>query len=140
MNATKTEKWLVASVDRHGVKLIRWLGREQERESISWDTLRAAAAQDDHTLSAEYGRLLRDATTMAADGPVEIHVGQDHTNVWWVATVSAVYGGGDANYHRHADEGGTLAHAWMAQREAEDIAKRLGARCAGIYSHDGFGV
>lgn len=119
----------VINVDRKGATI------ESDGQSmcVSWGDLAAAAAQEDRSLSAVYSRLLGSARQMAADGPVDISVHQDYTNVWWVCTVSAVNGGGPANYSQYRDEGGTHPHAKLAIWEALRICERLGSR---VYSRN----
>lgn len=121
----KTSRMSVESVGRTHV-VVR--DRDGQTQSVSWDTLRAASRQDDAKLSGFYGRLLRTAEAMAADGPVVVSVHKNETNVWWVVTVTAVHGLGVANWRRLADEGGTHAGWRTAIGEAKDICERLGAR------------
>ena len=102
---------------------------------IGWSDLSAACQQEDAELAAEYRSINRRARAMAADGPVVVSVNQDHTNVWWVASVRALHGGGEAAYPRCRDEGGTLPNHMLAACEAEDICQRLGSRVA---RRDGF--
>lgn len=121
----KTSRMSVESVGRTHVVVRDCDGQTQ---SVSWDTLLAASRQDDTKLSVFYGRLLRTAEAMAADGPVVVSVHRNETNVWWVVTVTAAHGCGAANWRRHADEGGTHGSWRTAISEAEDICERLGAR------------
>lgn len=102
--------------------------RGTERYSVEWPVLRAAAVQDDAALRMAYAAMLEQAEAMAAEGPVVAEVGQDATNVWWVASFAALYGGGPANVRRHRDEGGTHPNQMLAAIEAHEICTRLGAR------------
>lgn len=124
--ATKFNEALVLSVSVHGVRV----AVNGENKTVEWDALRAAAGQADPALATIYRGILREAEALAADGPVVVSVHRDHTNVWWVATVTALHGGGKANYPRLCDEGGRLPNHLLAACEAEDICQRLGSRVA----------
>ena len=109
-------------------------GRRGKPDDILRD-LRAAAAQEDAEAAAWYRRILALAEAEAANGPVIVSVHQDGTNVWWVCTVTAFWGGGPANYRRATDEGGTLPNHLLAALEAARICDRLGKR---VEVRDGF--
>ena len=111
-----------------------------EEKRLTWTTLKAAASQGDGELRATYSRILKQAETIAADGPVDIVVRQDATNVWWYAMVFAHCGGGKANYGRRADEGSAHPHASGAQAEADMIRARLGDRVRSCTREAGFGT
>lgn len=128
----------VVDVGRDGAKIsVRDDSGNSRKQWIAWAELRSAARQDDLELRAVYSRLLATAEDMAADGPVVVSVGQDSTNVWWSAGVSAYYGGGRANYHRLATEGGTHPNHMLAAAEADDICQRLGGRVVSRQGFDG---
>jgi hypothetical protein len=127
----KTNEMIVASVYRDSVAI----AINGQTQTITWERLRAAAEQADADLA--YVRLLSDATNMAADGPVIVTVRRDNTNVWWVVSVTAEAGGGRANWHRLADEGGTHPNQMLAGCEADDICHRLGKRVVARVGFDG---
>lgn len=133
MKTIETNALLVLSVDSAGA-IVAANGRNT---MIDWDTLRRAVQQEDAELRRAYSALLTAAEDMAADGPVEVSVEQDSTNVWWVAGVTAAWGGGYANYHRRADEGGTQPNHLCAAIEAADICDRLGSRVVRRIGFDG---
>lgn len=120
----KTASATVQSVSIEGVTVIV----DDRTEFISWHDLDRAARQDDRELATIYGDIRTEAHRRAADGPVRVEVRQDATHVWWVCCVSALYGGGSANYTRLADEGGTHPNCMLASSEAIDICERLGSR------------
>ena len=130
---TKTNEIVVLEVGARGAKV----AVNGENKWIDWDVLRAAAGQRDAALADVYRTVLRRAAAMAADGPVIVSVGRDETNVWWSAGVSAAWGGGQANYGRRADEGGTHPNQMLAASEAADICDRLGDRVIGRRGFDG---
>lgn len=133
MTATRTNEILVLAVSETAVKV----AVNGDNKWLDWDTLRAAAHQDDAALRTVYAGCLSQAAAMAADGPVVVSVGRDHTKVWWVATVTALHGGGEARYARDRTEGGTLPNHLLAACEAEDICQRLGSRVARRVGFDG---
>jgi hypothetical protein len=129
--ATTTNALVVVRVDEGGVTV----AVNGENRRVAWDDLRAAAGQADRELAAAYKGVLREAEGVASRGPVEVGAHRDSTNVWWVVTVRAALGGGPADWHRHADEGGTHARHSAAAFEAEGICRRLGKR---VRSRTGF--
>ena len=129
----KTNELLVLETTEEDVQV----AQNGENKWLSWDALIAAANQSDAALATVYRGVYRQAVAMAADGPVVVSVHRDHTNVWWVATVRALHGGGEAKYSRRADEGGTLPNHLLAACEAEDICQRLGSRVARREGFDG---
>lgn len=98
-----------------------------ENKHISWDALTDATRQRDTDLAGIYATILTDARKMVAGNralPIQCSVGQNETNVWWVASFSDV--SGEWSWiPRDADEGGTLPHKWMADKEAKTRAARL---------------
>lgn len=104
-----------------------------ESKSASWADLRSAAAQEDKSLSAAYADILRRAESYAESySPLRVCYGRDSSNVWWHAWVETEWGGiGVGRSWRGgltiiaADEGGTLAHEWMARDDAKCIAARI---------------
>lgn len=104
-----------------------------ESRYVSWDSLRAAASDDNaEDLRGPYRALLREAEQIAiTKSPLLVCYGQDSTNVWWHAWVETAWGGIHVGRTWHtmrivaADEGGTLAHAWMARQDAEAIVARI---------------
>lgn len=126
MNPIRTNEIMVMAVDQQGV-LVAVNGTNKP---ITWAQLREAASQPNKAGAVAYSRILAMAEEMAATGPVKIEVCRDSTNVWWVCRITALYGGGPADYGRAADEGGTLPYRGGASWEARDIARRLGKRVA----------
>jgi hypothetical protein len=128
-----TNQAIVLSVSRYGCTV----AVNGENKDIAWDALIEAARQDvyrgqkiDGTMRALaefYRSILGRAREMVAEDktlPIRYAVQRDETNVWWVAYFRDVTGSGSW-IPRDADEGGTLAHAWMADMEAEARATRL---------------
>lgn len=107
--------------------------------TVSWSTLRAAAAQEDPELRAAYGAALTAAEAIRrsqvnaeieAAPALVVRYGQDETTVWWHAWVETESGYRVGRTWRTMtivapDEGGTLPHAEDARREAEIIAERI---------------
>lgn len=121
----------VDSVDSYGV-CVRGPLVPSGRAHVSWDDLRAAAYQDDPSLSAVYSSILDTAVAIAmVRSPLRVCYGQDSTGVWWTTWVETEWGGLRIGSRWHtmtimsADEGGTLPRAWMAEREARDIVARI---------------
>ena len=98
-----------------------------ENSHITWDALFEAASQEDEELSSIYRKLLTQARKMVEGNrslPITCSVQQNETNVWWVARFTDV--AGESSWiPRAADEGGTVAHRWMAEAEAQSRAESL---------------
>lgn len=106
---------------------------------VDWDTLRRAATQEDPELREVYGAALKTATRMReaqiqrgidAAKTLIVRYGHDSSGVWyhaWVETEDGQYVGRTWRTMAivAADEGGTLAHEWMARDDAECIAARI---------------
>jgi hypothetical protein len=96
-------------------------------KEITWTALTDAARQQDADLASVYSAVRAEARKMVEGNralPIRCSVGQNETNVWWVASFSDV--AGEWSWiPRDADEGGTLAHEWMAAKEAKARAARL---------------
>lgn len=129
----RTNEIIVMGTDECGLRV----AVNGENQRLSWADLDAARGQADAGLAEAYQRIHRDAAALAAGGPVVVSVHRDATNVWWVATVRALHGGGYAAYARRRDEGGTLPNHLLAACEAEDICQRLGERVALREGFDG---
>lgn len=131
LNAIKADKSVHHKIESVGESSVRVRVHGQS-SNVSWQTLRDAATQQDPELRAAYRAMLAEAEEIAlAKSPLRVVYGHDSTGVWFSAHVETTWGG---LYLGHkwraltvmaADEGGTLAHAWMAKREAEDIAARI---------------
>ena len=96
-------------------------------KEISWDALADAARQENKDLASIYTAVRSQAREMVRQNralPIRCSVGKNETNVWWVASFTDV--AGEWSWiPRAADEGGTLAHEWMAEKEAKARAERL---------------
>jgi len=139
----ETNKAIVIAVSERGCKV----AVNGHNTDITWDDLEEAATQDvycgqtiDETtreLACFYRSIQERARQMVAGNrslPIFVTVHQDSTHVWWVASFADVSGAWGW-LPRAADEGGTLAHEWMAEREAErrsEGLRKLGytVRCA----------
>ena len=129
----ETNKVLVLDTSESGVKL----AVNGENTWLAWDALWSACGQDDAELAAAYQAIYRRARAKAEFAPAVVAVHQDHTNVWWVVSVTSAHGGGEVNYPRRRDEGGTHPNHMLAACEAEDICQRLGSRVARRVGFDG---
>jgi hypothetical protein len=110
------------------------LGIATDRGSIAWDVLRAVAHQEDVELSAAYRRMLSHVEDVALTrSPLRVVYGRDSSGVWYRAHVVTAWGGVEVGRAWRgltivaADEGGTLAHEWMARDDARQIAERIRA-------------
>jgi hypothetical protein len=124
----ETTRALVTSVGPEGATV----AFNGHNTPVSWDTLHAAARQEDPGLRRVYSEILAQAEDRAADGPVTIEVDHDDTNVRWVCRVRAAWGGGFARFRRDADEGGSYEAYSTAAFEARAIASRLGKRVVSL--------
>ena len=119
----ETNKIVVVKVSEHGCSC----AVNGTNKDISWDALTDAARQQDTNLAGIYSVVRAEARKMVAGNralPIRCSVGQNETNVWWVASFTDV--AGEWSWiPRDADEGGTLAHEWMAEKEAKARAARL---------------
>ena len=119
----ETNKIIVVEVSERGCAC----AVNGQNKLITWDGLDDAVRQEDGDLANIYRAIRDEARKMVRDDrtlPITYSVHQDGTNVWWVATFHDV--AGEWSWiPRAADEGGTLAHEWMAVQEAKDRAARL---------------
>ena len=84
--AIETNKIVVVKVSEHGCTCAV---NGTNKKDISWDALTDAARQQDTDLARIYSAVRAEARKMVAGNralPIRCSVGQNETNVWWVAS------------------------------------------------------
>lgn len=135
-------------------KYVTMLNRKGAETHLTWDELREAAyygypnagtlynlGESAQKVVERYQQLLADARKLVERKgrklPITCSVGQNETNVWWVASFADV-SGSDSWIPRPADCGGTLptkAEAKHEMRERAEYLRRLGYTVVEEVSH-----
>jgi hypothetical protein len=119
-------------MSNYSIESVSEMGVSVRGTFVAWDTLRAAARQEDAELRAAYSAIYEAARERAiAQSPIVVSYGNDDSGVWFTSSVWTLWGEFGLPRHMHgltivaADEGGSLNQCWMAEREAKGIAERI---------------